>query len=149
MRGRRSQRSHLEKTVQQEGLSAVVRFLGYRALGPSLLSLYREADIFVHSSMTEVSIAKPQSMEGMRFLLLEKIDPVNLKGKGDYVVGIDSVGANAEEIVFYVTGSSARMTETTKGKPSDATIIAVVDLIEKDGAFTYEKSRSGDTESGR
>ncbi|MGO8818049.1 MAG: glycosyltransferase family 4 protein [Terriglobia bacterium] len=47
------ERSHLEKTVQQEGLSAVVRFLGYRALGPSLLSLYREADIFVHSSMTE------------------------------------------------------------------------------------------------
>jgi microcompartment protein CcmK/EutM len=97
---------------------------------------------------TVVSTAKPQSMEGMRFLLLEKIDPVNLKGKGDYVVGIDSVGANAGEIVFYVTGSSARMTETTKGKPSDATIIAVVDLIEKDGALTYEKSHSGDTGSG-
>ena len=54
-------------------------------------------------------------------------------GKGDYVVGIDGVGANVGEIVFYVTGSSARMTEVTKGKPSDATIIAIVDVIEKDG----------------
>ncbi len=89
---------------------------------------------------TVVSTHKPASMEGLRLLLLERIDPVNLKGKGDFVVGIDGVGANAGEIVFYVTGSSARMTETTKGKPSDATIIAIVDAIEKDGVFTYEKS---------
>jgi microcompartment protein CcmK/EutM len=89
---------------------------------------------------TVVSTHKPESMEGMRFLLLEKVDAVSLKGKGDYVVGIDSVGANVGEIIFYVTGSSARMTETTKGKPSDATIIAIVDIIEKDGAITYQKS---------
>ncbi len=90
---------------------------------------------------TVVSTHKPDSMEGLRLLLLEKVDAVTLKGKGDYVVGIDSVGAIAGEIVFYVTGSSARMTETTKGKPSDATIIAIVDVIEKDGVLTYEKSR--------
>ena len=92
---------------------------------------------------TVVATHKPDSMEGLRLLLLEKVDAVSLKGKGDYVVGIDSVGANAGEIVFYVTGSSARMTETTKGKPSDATIIAIVDVIEKDGLVTYEKSRPG------
>lgn len=96
---------------------------------------------------TVVSTHKPSSMEGMRFLLLEKIDAVTLAGKGDYVVGIDGVGANAGEIVFYVTGSSARMTDTTKGKPSDATIIAVVDTIEKDGAFTYQKSDEGTAEA--
>ena len=90
---------------------------------------------------TVVSTHKPDSMEGLRLLLLEKVDAVSLKGKGDYVVGIDSVGANVGEIVFYVTGSSARMTETTKGKPSDATIIAIVDIIEKDGVLTYEKSQ--------
>jgi microcompartment protein CcmK/EutM len=32
------------------------------------------------------------------------------------------------------------MTDTTKGKPSDATIIAIVDVIEKDGVLTYEKA---------
>ncbi|HOX12669.1 MAG TPA: EutN/CcmL family microcompartment protein [Spirochaetia bacterium] len=91
---------------------------------------------------TVVSTHKSPSMEGLRLLLLEKIDPVTLAGKGDFVVAMDSVGANAEEVVFYVTGSSARLTEATKGRPTDATVIAVVDAIEKDGAYTYEKARS-------
>lgn len=90
---------------------------------------------------TVVSTHKAASMEGLRLLLLEKVDPELLKGKGDYVVGIDAVGANAGEIVFYVGGSSARMTEATKGKPSDATIVAIVDVIEKDGRLTYEKAK--------
>jgi microcompartment protein CcmK/EutM len=89
---------------------------------------------------TVVSTHKTDSLEGLRLLLLEKVDPVSMKGKGDYVVGIDGVGANAGEIVFYVTGSSARMTDTTKGKPSDATIIAIVDTVEKDGELVYQKS---------
>jgi len=88
---------------------------------------------------TVVSTHKSPSMEGLKLLLVEKIDPTNLAGKGDYVVGIDAVGANAGEIVFFVTGSSARMTDATKGKPSDATIIAIVDSIEKDGLYTYRK----------
>lgn len=91
---------------------------------------------------TVVSTHKPASMEGLKLLLVEKIDPVSMKGKGDFVVAMDSVGANSGEIVFFVTGSSARMTETTKGKPSDATIIAIVDAIEKDGAFTYRKGEA-------
>lgn len=73
-------------------------------------------------------------------LLLEKIDPVTMTGKDDYVVAIDSVGANAGEIVFYVTGSSARMTDATKARPSDATITAIVDIIERDGQILYRKS---------
>jgi len=47
------ERSKLEADVQQHGLGCVARFLGYRSFGPSLLSLYREADIFIHASMTE------------------------------------------------------------------------------------------------
>ncbi len=90
---------------------------------------------------TVVSTHKSPSMEGLTLLLLEKIDPVSLAGKGDFVVAIDSVGANAGEVVFYVTGSSARLTEATKGRPTDATVIAVVDAIEKDGSYTYEKAR--------
>jgi microcompartment protein CcmK/EutM len=89
---------------------------------------------------TVVSTHKAPSMEGLRLLLLEKIDGATMKSKGDFVVGIDSVGANAGEIVFYVTGSSARLTDATKGKPSDATVIAIVDSIEKDGALVYDKA---------
>lgn len=89
---------------------------------------------------TVVSTQKTEQLQGLKLLLLDKIDPLTMKGKGDLVVAIDSVGANAGEIVFYVGGSSARMTEATKGRPSDATIIAIVDIIEKDGAVLYRKS---------
>jgi microcompartment protein CcmK/EutM len=89
---------------------------------------------------TVVATHKPESMTGLRLLLLEKIDPVSLAGKGDFLVAIDAVGANAGEVVFYVSGSSARMTEATKGRPSDATIIAIVDAIENDGELTYSTS---------
>jgi microcompartment protein CcmK/EutM len=92
---------------------------------------------------TVVSTHKAPSMEGLRLLLLERVDGATMKPKGDFVVAIDGVGANAGEIVFYVTGSSARMTDTTKGKPSDATIIAIVDNIEKDGALVYDKAAEG------
>jgi microcompartment protein CcmK/EutM len=89
---------------------------------------------------TVVSTHKAPSMTGLRLLLLERVDAATMKPKGDFVVGIDGVGANAGEVVFYVTGSSARMTEATKGKPSDATIIAIVDSIEKDGKLVYDKA---------
>ena len=90
---------------------------------------------------TVVSSHKSQKIEGIKFLLLDKIDPVSMKGKGDFVVSMDSVGAGPGDIVFYVSGSSARNTDVTEGKPSDSAVIAIVDHIEMDGAFTYQKSR--------
>lgn len=95
---------------------------------------------------TVVSTHKSKHLSDLRLLLLERINPVTMQGKNEYVVGIDDVGANAGEIVFYVTGSSARLTDTTKGKPSDATIIAIVDGIENGGLFTYRKHPAGDGE---
>lgn len=92
---------------------------------------------------TVVSSMKESRLEGIKFLLLEKIDPSGMKGKKDYVVAMDAVGAGAGEIVFYVSGSSSRQTDITSGKPSDATIIAIVDNIEFDGKLVYEKGRSG------
>ncbi|OFX58471.1 MAG: ethanolamine utilization protein EutN [Bacteroidetes bacterium GWA2_30_7] len=88
---------------------------------------------------TVVATQKSQKMEGLKLLLLEKIDPVTMKGKNDFVVSMDSVGAGVGEIVFYVSGSSARFTNTTEGKPTDSAIIAIVDFIEKDGEYTYRK----------
>lgn len=88
---------------------------------------------------TVVSSHKEEKMESMKFLLLEKIDPISLKGKNDFVVSVDCVGAGVGEIVFYVSGSSARMTKVTEGLPTDSAVIAVVDVIEKDGVFTFQK----------
>jgi len=88
---------------------------------------------------TVVSSQKAVQMEGIKLLLLEKIDPISLKGKNDFVVAMDAVGAGKDEIVFYVSGSSARLAEVTKGLPTDATVVAIVDVIEHNGSFTFQK----------
>ena len=88
-----------------------------------------------------VSTIKESRLEGIKFLLLEKIDVNTLKGKNDFVVAMDAVGAGEGEIVFFVSGSSSRQTEVTNGKPSDATIIAIVDSFDINGRTAYSKSR--------
>ncbi len=55
---------------------------------------------------------------------------------------MDSVGAGIGEVVFYVAGSSSRMTAVTEGKPSDATIVAIVDAIEINGTYVYQKDQN-------
>lgn len=88
-----------------------------------------------------VSTHKEKLLEGITFLVVEKIDPKSLKGLGDFVIAMDAVGAGEGEVVFYVSGSSARMTEVTNGRPSDATITAIVESIDIAGATTYKKGR--------
>lgn len=92
-------------------------------------------------SGTIVATQKSENLNGMRLLLLEKIDVSTMKGKGDFLVALDAVGANVGEIVFYVTGSSARLTDTSKGRPTDSTITGIVDNIDKEGKLIYQKSR--------
>jgi ethanolamine utilization protein EutN/carbon dioxide concentrating mechanism protein CcmL len=89
-----------------------------------------------------VSTHKEKLLEGITFLVVEKIDPRTLEGSGDFVVALDAVGAGDGEIVFYAAGSSARMTDVTSGRPADATITAIVEAIEVDGATTYTKGES-------
>ncbi|MEW5814528.1 MAG: EutN/CcmL family microcompartment protein [Spirochaetota bacterium] len=91
---------------------------------------------------TVVSTSKEPRIEGIKFLLLEKIDAATMEGKNDFVVAMDCVGAGPGEIVFYVSGSSARMTAITEGKPSDAAITAIVDNIEIRGKLVYQKDQA-------
>ncbi|MBL7115146.1 MAG: EutN/CcmL family microcompartment protein [Kiritimatiellae bacterium] len=89
---------------------------------------------------TVVASRKSPRLEGGKFLLVEKIDPATMKGKKEYIVAIDGAGAGIHEIVFYATGSCGRYTDATEGKPSDATITAIVDAIEIDGDYVYNKA---------
>ena len=89
-----------------------------------------------------VSTRKEPKIEGIKFMLLEKINPTTLQGSGDYIVAMDSVGAGIGEVVFYVAGNSSRMTAVTEGKPSDATIVAIVDAIEINGTYVYQKDQN-------
>ncbi len=89
---------------------------------------------------TVVATQKSETLNGTRLLIIEKLDVKTMKGKDEYIVALDGIGANAGEIVFYVTGSSARLTDETKGKPTDSTITGIVDNIELEGKLIYRKN---------
>jgi len=88
---------------------------------------------------TVVASAKSERVEGQKMLIIQ---PLDLEGKasGGYVVAFDAVGAGAGEVVLFVTGSSARQTPATDGKPADAMIFAIVDTWEVDGQVKYDKA---------
>jgi len=90
---------------------------------------------------TVVSTRKSPRLDGRKFLLCENINPSTMEGKDDYIVCIDGVGAGLNEIVFYATGSCGRYTDATQNRPSDGTITAIVDNIEIDGEYVYDKAK--------
>ncbi len=87
---------------------------------------------------TVVASQKEQSMDGLKFLVLEQVD---LEGcqTGGFVVAADAVGAGVDEIVLYATGSSARQTVVTDKRPCDAVVMAIVDHWEVGGNTKYKK----------
>lgn len=78
---------------------------------------------------TVVATRKSENLVGMKFLVVQKYK-MDGTPSADYVVALDAVGAGAEEMVMVVTGSSARLTSRTEGKPTDATIIGIIDTIQ-------------------
>ncbi len=62
--------------------------------------------------------------------------PVTPDGKDEagYVVAVDTVGAGNRELVFTVSGLSARMADGCKDKPVDCVIVGIVDEVSLDAA---------------
>ncbi len=87
-----------------------------------------------------VCTSKDEKMQGTKLLLVQPVDE-GLKSVSPPIVGIDSVGAGEGELVLFVKGSSARMTEMTDGRPVDCTIMAIVDYIEKEGSIIFDKNK--------
>ena len=91
---------------------------------------------------TLVASRKEALMSGLKFLVVRQIDEGN-RETGGYVVAVDAVGAGPGEVVLYASGSSARQTEITKGRPCDAVIMAIVDSwAEKSGITRVGRSRA-------
>lgn len=88
-----------------------------------------------------VATRKDEKMMNQKFLLVQVHDQNN-KPKDQYVVAVDAVGAGHEDMVLYASGSSARQTSITDGKPCDAVIMAVVDSWDMGGNNIYEKWES-------
>jgi ethanolamine utilization protein EutN len=82
-----------------------------------------------------VSSQKSPRCNGMKLLLIQP--HVTSDGKlvpsGSTVVATDTVGAGEGNLVMFVQGSSARLTDATKDAPVDAAIIGIVDSVESGG----------------
>lgn len=88
---------------------------------------------------TVVASAKSESVDGLKMLILQPLDSDGKPASG-YVVAFDAVGAGEGEVVLYASGSSARQTPATEGRPADATVFAIVDTWEIGGEVRYDKS---------
>jgi microcompartment protein CcmK/EutM len=91
---------------------------------------------------TLVATRKEPSLDGLKFLVLRQLD-VEGHESGGYRVAADAVGAGIGEVVLYATGSAARQTTMTDGRPCDGVIMAIVDTLEVDGELKYDKARDG------
>ena len=89
---------------------------------------------------TLVASRKEPSLEGLKLLVVRRIDPEDGSPTGDSVVAADAVGAGVGDTVLYASGSSARQTEMTDGRPCDAVIMAIVDSWEIGGEPRYRKT---------
>lgn len=89
---------------------------------------------------TLVSSRKEPSLEGLKLLVVRRIDPEDGRPTGDAVVAADAVGAGVGDRVLYAQGSSARQTEFTHERPCDAVVMAIVDSWEIGGETRYRKT---------
>ena len=87
---------------------------------------------------TLVATQKEASLNGLKFLVVRRLDVENQEESG-YVVAADAVGAGLDEVVMVASGSSARQTVMTDKRPCDAVIMAIVDSWDVHGKTVYEK----------
>ncbi len=85
-----------------------------------------------------VATQKDEKLEGRKLLVVQVHNQQN-KPLDQYVVAVDSVQAGQGDMVLYATGSSARQTTLTEGRPCDAVVMAVVDSWDLGGNNVYEK----------
>ena len=87
---------------------------------------------------TVVSTQKDKKIEALRLYVVCDLS-VSMGEKSSFVVAADTVGAGVGEVVLYASGSSARQTRETEGRPIDASIMAIVDQIDVQGKLIYDK----------
>ena len=88
---------------------------------------------------TVVASRKDPKLEGLKFFLLQDLGG-DLQLRDAIVVAADSVGCGVGEVVLYASGSSARQTVETDGRPCDATVMAIVDAVDAGSERLYDKA---------
>jgi ethanolamine utilization protein EutN/carbon dioxide concentrating mechanism protein CcmL len=87
-----------------------------------------------------VATQKDARLAALKLLVVRVHDHEN-RPTEQYVVAVDVVEAGQGDLVLFATGSSARQTTLTEGKPCDAVIMGVVDSWDLGGHNVYEKWR--------
>lgn len=87
-----------------------------------------------------VATQKDERLAALKLLVVQIRDQEN-RPTEQYLVAVDAVQAGPGDLVLVATGSSARQTERTEGKPCDAVVMAVVDSWDLGGHNVYEKWR--------
>lgn len=85
-----------------------------------------------------VATQKDERLAALKLLVVRVHDHANAP-TDQYVVAVDAVQAGDGDLVLFATGSSARQTDLTEGKPCDAVIMAVIDSWDIGGTNVYEK----------
>ena len=88
---------------------------------------------------TVVSTRKDEKIEGLKLYLVRDVS-LAMEEQGSFVVAADAVGAGVGELVLYASGSSARQTKLTDGRPIDAVVMAIVDAVDSGRTSLYSKS---------
>ena len=71
---------------------------------------------------------KYESLKSFKMLLIQPIN-ADYKKIGEPIIAIDTVGAGAGEIVFYITASEAVIPLPVDFAPVDASIVGIIDSI--------------------
>ena len=77
-----------------------------------------------------VATTKCEGLTGKKMLIVEPLDQENKK-IGNQVVAVDAVGAGVGDIVLVTAGSSARYIFDDPKIPTNSSIVAIVDSIER------------------
>jgi len=73
-----------------------------------------------------VATRKDASLVGLKLLIIQPLTP-DRQPAGRPLVAVDSVGAGAGEVVFFVRGREASFPCLPDQPPTDATIVGIVD----------------------
>jgi len=87
---------------------------------------------------TVVADQRSDGVENPRFLLVEECDQGG-KGRGEFLVALDLVGADRGHLVLLTQGSSCRSTYATEDKPMDTLVVAIVDAIDQGDAYVWKQ----------
>jgi len=85
---------------------------------------------------TVVATKRADAIDGAKWLLVEECNQRG-EGRGEYLVGLDMVGAERGHLVLLTQGSSCRWTRRTDDRPMDTLVVAIVDSIHGGGAALY------------